>query len=262
MLTRQSRRHWKWINTCALLGVITLAFASHAGAQTVSLTLAPGSAIPTTIDVTSAIGNDSDGPTPVLVTGVAEAVLVTENDPVHGLIATSLAFTSSDLGFADTDFQLTIFVPIDISLVGIRGVFSGDALAPGVGVSAGTSEFDVAPLEILWTEGEIVALDPPGIPAANTVFPLQGTAVVTTSPNGASVNISVTIPVSSADTVTESGITVTTTLNGSITLIGEFTPPSVPVLDVRGLSALVAAMLCVGFAAVRVRRRSPGEIGG
>lgn len=241
---------------CLLAISLFVATTSVASDQTVPLTIAPGSDIQTTIEIVTAFGADSDGPKPVAVTGTADARITTSIDPAHGLVATSLQFTASALDFADTDFLVTVFIPITISLVGIEGVFSTDVLAPGLAIAPGTAEFDEPPLSIEWTAGEIVVDAPPGTPAAGVVYDLVDTAEVVTTANGSSIDVMVTVPVSAVDVVEEAGITVITTISGGIVLTGSYPTPSVPALGAGSRFGLALLFVALGVAPLR-RRRLP-----
>ncbi len=228
------------------LGVLTL--ADPAGAQAVALSVAPESSIATSVSVTTVFGSDTDGPIPAAVTGGAEASLSTVLDTIHGRVADSLQVTTSDLVFADTGFHLVIppLAPIDISLVGIHGAFNDVVLAPGTAVAAHTSTFDLTPFEMEFTEGEFVVTDPPGVPAAGTLFDLQGEAVVVTTPSGGNLDVVIQIPISKTASTTDSGVTVDVTITGTVVLEGTVAVAPVPSMGPDALTALALALLVLG----------------
>ena len=107
-----------------LILLLVTGHATGAAAETVSLTVSPLSSISTTVVVTSALGNDSDGPKLAAVTGTAEASFATTVDPTFGRVATSLQISLSELAIADTSFDLFVVIPIAISIEGAEARFS------------------------------------------------------------------------------------------------------------------------------------------
>ena len=257
-MASQARRSWALCIGLATGLVLVTGHATGAAAETVSLTVSPLSSISTTVVVTSALGNDSDGPKPAAVTGTAEASFATTVDPTFGRVATSLQISLSDLAIADTSFDLFVVIPIAISIEGAQARFSSDVLSPGTPVAINTADFDLLPLELEYTAGEIVVLEPPGTPLANTFLDLMGEAQVETVENGGFLDVTITVPVQDTTTTTESGITVDLITDGTIVLEGT-TPIAAPVPSMQPLPLvmLIAAMLVVGWRIPSIRILDP-----
>lgn len=227
---------------------ITVGLAPGAAAETVSLTVSPLSSISTTVQVTSALGNDSDGPKVAAVTGTAEASFTTTVDPTFGRVATSLQLSLSELAIADTSFDLFVVIPIAISIEGAEARFTPDLVSPGSPIAANTAAFDLLPLELEYTAGEVVVLEPPGIPLANTFLDLTGEAQVETVESQGFLDVTITLPIQDTTTTTDSGITVELITDGTIVLEGT-TPIATPVptLQPLPLAMLALALLVVGW---------------
>jgi hypothetical protein len=234
---------------------IIAGLSTAAAAEAVSLTVSPLSSISTTVVVTSALGNDADGPEAAAVTGTAEASLATTVDPTFGRVATSLQLGLSELAIADTSFDLFVVIPIAISIEGAEARFTLDVLSPGTPVAANTADFDLLPLELEYTAGEVVVLEPPGIPLENTFLDLMGEAQVETVENGGFLDVTITIPIQDTTTTTESGFTVELITDGTIVLEGT-TPIAAPVptLQPLPLGMIFLAVLFLGW------RRTPGFV--
>jgi len=241
---------------CGLIAALTCA-AIGASAESVSLTVSPSSSLETTVHVTSAFGNDSDGPVPAAVTGSAQATFTSVVDPSFGRVASELQLTASDLTISDVAFQLFVVIPIDISVEGAQARFGTALLTPGTPIASNTAAFDLAPLDFEYTAGEIVVLDPPGVPLAGTFLDLMGQAQVETTESGGMIQVRITIPVADTTSTTESGITVELVTNGTLVLEGSVNVVPVPTLSAPTTSFLVLGLVWLGATAAVSRSASP-----